>query len=569
MDIAITTKEALKMSMKKIVELKLIILLTALLSACSANHYSIHHKDQLKSDSSEVIAVDAKQRFLLSSLTTITNETNPGTQGNTKTTEVLRRYCLEPSPDVFSVLSQSASGSGSFGQTADPKSINVALQAAFSSSETGSTISRTQTVNMLKEMMYRTCERYLNGQIGDLEYPIIAARDQRIMSSILAIEQLTGTLQPKPVIIAATGNASTGQSTTDVISSLENAKKDVDEKKDVLTTAQKEFAETDKPEGACQGLWDKKADEIKSDEDKAKLKDCSNKKNNISNADTELKNSRSNYEKIANIATKQGASATSGAQLLYSESHTEVNKELEQVRLQTIQNVADTVKNIVAMSFNQNDETSFFCYRALDPNNKNIHNEVSKSCIQNIAAKVDNETARLKLETQQAMAIDINKVIDKIRALTAEQALAAEKNLDVPTGYVFTKMKDKGIEEKRLTDGEAAKKALETRAIYSDSNNELKKITTAMIDAVQDWAKEINKVVIQIRLLLPEQALTAEKSLGVPKAYVLTKMKDKGIEEKRLINGEDAKKALEIRAIYSDSNDELNKIVTAVSATNK
>jgi hypothetical protein len=377
--------------LKKIKVLNFTLILTAILSACSANHYSIHQKDQLASDSSTVIAVDAKQRFLLSNIT----ESTSGNQSIPKKTEIRRRFCLEPSPDVFSVLSQSFSGSGSFGQTADPKSINIALKAAFSSSESGATISRTQTVNMLKEMMYRTCESYLNGQIDELEYPTIAARDQRIMTSILAIEQLTGTLQQKPVIIAATG-----QATTDAISSLENAKKDVDEKKIALTTAQKEFAEIDKPEGTCKALLDKKADEIKTDDDKAKLKDCNDKKNNISKADTELKSSKAHYDAILSLAGKPGVSSTTtGAQSLYSSSSTEIDKQIEQVRSQTTQAVANVVENIVRMSFVQGDETSFFCYRALK--DKNINSEVSNSCLKYIVTKVNSETLRLKTEMQE------------------------------------------------------------------------------------------------------------------------------------------------------------------------
>lgn len=419
---------------KMIKEFYFVAIITSLLCACSANHYSIHEKYELKDDSSTAIAVDAKQRFLLSSIATKTTETTTGQQS--KSTEIYRRFCTEPSPDVFTVLSQAASGSGSFGQTADPKSINVALQAAFTNSETGSTISRTQTVNMLKEMMYRTCERYLNGQISELEYPIIAARDQRIMTSILAIEQLTGTLQQRPVIIAATGNASTGQSTTDAINSLENAKKDVDDKITALATAKKELSDIDKPEGTCKAMLDKKADEVKTDEDKAKLKECSNKNTNITKAETELKASKTYYDTITILAVKPGpSSATVGAQTFYQSSLTEIDKQIEQFRLQNIQSVANAIDNIVARSFDQNDETSFFCYRAID---KNINNEVSKSCVQYVLAKVDNEAARLRLETEQAMATDINKAIDEIKELTPDQALSAEKSLAVPIGYVLT-----------------------------------------------------------------------------------------------------------------------------------
>jgi hypothetical protein len=386
------------------------------LSGCSANHYSIHRSDHLDSDESVVIAVDAKQRFLLSNVISKTGEATPGTS---MTPEKFRRYCAEPSPDVFSVLSQAASGSGSFGQTADPKSINIALQAAFSSSETGATISRTQTINMLKEMMYRTCERYLNGQISDFEYPIIAARDQRIMTSILAIEQLTGAVLPKPVVIAATGSASTGQLTNDAILSLDNANKKLGEKKNAFETAQKEFIEIDKPEGSCETLLAKKEDEVTTEGDKVKLKKCNEKKGNIEKAEKELKEAKVHYDAIASLAGKPGVSSTTTSSILLSSSPTtEIDKQIEQVRSQTIQDLAEVVENIVSMSFKQEDETSFFCYRVLDKKggkvlseDKNSDKGLSDACIDYLLAKVQNESARLNLE-----AVETTSIIDEFKS---------------------------------------------------------------------------------------------------------------------------------------------------------
>ena len=404
-------------ALQKMNLLKFALVSTIFLSGCGANHYAIHHEDQFNSDKSAVIAVDAKQRFLLSNVITKTTGSTQGSPSTPMTTEKYRRYCAEPSPDVFSVLSQAASGGGSFGQTADPKSMNIALQAAFSNSETGASISRTQTINMLKEMMYRTCERYLNGQISDFEYPIIAARDQRIMTSILAIEQLTGAVLPKPVVIAATGSASTGQSTSDAILSLDNADKKVAEKKNAFETAQKEFVEIDNPEGSCDALMAKKATEVTSDEEKTKLKKCNEKKGNIEKAEKELKDAKVHYVAIASLAGKPGvSSATTNAILLSSSPATEIDKQIEQVRSQSIQDVANVVNNIVSMSFKQEDETSFFCYSALNVS-KDSNEVIKKACLDYITEKVKASTAevayeaaRRKLENEETL-----KQMDELR----------------------------------------------------------------------------------------------------------------------------------------------------------
>ncbi len=171
-------------------------LTVTLLVACSS---TIHKVNTLPSDKAVTISVDARQRFLL-----ISEATKRSSGASYK------KYCAEPSPDVFSVIGQAASANGSFGKSGSPASVNAAVQAAFSSSEVGSTIPRTQTINMLREMMYRTCERYLSGALSETEFPIQAARDQRIMVSLLAIEQLTGVVTPKSVAIQASGNANGG-----------------------------------------------------------------------------------------------------------------------------------------------------------------------------------------------------------------------------------------------------------------------------------------------------------------------------------------------------------------------
>lgn len=417
--------------------------LSVFLTACSANHYAIHNKYKLDSDSSEAIAVDAKQRFLLSSLAKKETEAHTCDGCSSKTTEIFRRYCLEPSPDVFAVLSQSGSGSGSFGKSAESSSLNVALQAAFSSSETGSTISRTQTINMLKEMMYRTCERYLNGQISDLEFPVIAARDQRIMISILAIEQLTGTVQAKPTIIAAAGTASTGQDIADSVKSLDAAKKDFDAKKSTLATVQKEFDSVDNPKGSCAALIGKKAEEVVIDDDKAKLTVCSDKKAGVDAAESELKSSKAHYNALIGIVGKAGSStATTNTQVLSTATTTEIDKQIELARLNTIEAVSNKITDIVGLSFDPGDENAFFCYRAMEK--ANLDPTILNACLENLKARVEADTSRI-LQRDAALTaltsyrrssfeqfwervkVDSNKAdLEKVRKIIEESFLEAK-----------------------------------------------------------------------------------------------------------------------------------------------
>jgi len=163
--------------------------LTLSLSACAIMD-SIHWKFP-GPNGSDVFTTDAKQRHL------ILAKDGPGKI----------RVCAEAAPDAFSAFSSSLAGS--FGRG----SAEAKAEAANAFAETAATIERTQTVNLLRESMYRTCERWLSGAISPEEFLALAARDHRSMVAVLAIEQLTGVVKPPSTVISGPAvNASLRQS---------------------------------------------------------------------------------------------------------------------------------------------------------------------------------------------------------------------------------------------------------------------------------------------------------------------------------------------------------------------
>jgi len=155
-----------------------------LLNGCASLN-SVHRTHQVKgSEIASILTVDAKQRHLL---------IVPEPDAN-KVTRF--RMCAEAAPDVFSAYASSLSGNLGLGATE--------RNAAFANSmaETAATVERTQTINLLRESMYRTCERYLSGALNEDQFIIQAARDQKSMVAVLAIEQLTGAIRAKPTIIS-------------------------------------------------------------------------------------------------------------------------------------------------------------------------------------------------------------------------------------------------------------------------------------------------------------------------------------------------------------------------------
>lgn len=344
-----------------------------LFSACSANHHSIYRHQPVAGETASLTSVDAKQRVIM-----------------TSGTAAKLRFCAEPSPDVFSVLAQSLSAGGVFGQRADPASIEASLNAAFGTAEQGSTIPRTQTVNMLREIMYRTCERYLNGELSDLDMPVQAIRDQRSIVSILAIEQLTGAVTPRTVAIGSTANAEAGSSGADAVKRLDEAHKLVKTKQELEKTRQAAY-DDENADGACEAIAKKVTDGTELTEDE------SEKKNKCDKAATELATAKTEHsEAAAHYATLKSSAVLAGIPVSSSADATHVEIGTDQAS-HDVSAVAHTVRDIVDMNFNQ-DEFLLFCIRVL---NVRVDEEVKESCIRYVGAILIRKASEMEVEAAQ------------------------------------------------------------------------------------------------------------------------------------------------------------------------
>ncbi len=377
---------------------RIVVLIASLvLAACSANHKSIFRHQALASDAS-ITLTDAKQRAILSTKT-------PRSGDNSA--EQIQRFCVEPSPDVFAVIAQSLSVGGTFGQQADPKAIELALNAAFASSEQGSTIPRTQTINMLRELMYRTCERYLNGGITSLELPLQAIRDQRLMVSILAIEQLTGAVASKSVTLGAIAQANAGASAAGVVAELGKARDDVQSKekaRDAALAARKGVTVTidDKKVEACAEIDKATTDEAKvalHADLKAKTDECKTKKDDLQKKEDQFKEAKDHYESVDKIAKEGGLLVGSKAEVVTPTP----GSMLERVGgASSVESVALVVKSIVLENFQQ-DEYKFLCLKLLSPGQpeSNLLEAARKSCEEYLNNSIRAESEREALKASE------------------------------------------------------------------------------------------------------------------------------------------------------------------------
>ena len=143
-------------------------------------------------------SVDAKQRFVFA--------TREG--GKSRDRKIV---CAEPSPDAFSVTAASAAGSSAVnaagaptaGGTAQPAA-NGGLGVAGGRSESGASIAmRTQTVQLLRDGLYRACEAYMNGAIDQNQYNVIIVNVHKLMVTLMGIDAIGGTQNVAPVAISA------------------------------------------------------------------------------------------------------------------------------------------------------------------------------------------------------------------------------------------------------------------------------------------------------------------------------------------------------------------------------
>ncbi len=159
------------------------VLLAMLLQVVGcANQRSIYRSTS-PADDFHLVTVDAKQRFLITATETDSNGR-----------ETLQRFCAEPSPDTFSAFAASLSAEGR------TKAFEGALQSAFSENAASLGL-RTQAIQLLRDGMYRACEGAINGDIRDRDFVDLHRRYQRIMVTLVAIEQLTGAVHPPAVAI--------------------------------------------------------------------------------------------------------------------------------------------------------------------------------------------------------------------------------------------------------------------------------------------------------------------------------------------------------------------------------
>ena len=393
------------------------------LASC-ANLNSIHRPDELRSEPS-LTFIDAKQRAII--------------KNNSK-------ICTEPPPDVFSVYAQSLAASGSVSKGTDPTTLGVSGSFGQSSSEMGSTIARTQAYNLMALQLYYNCLSSLNKDSGALDAPIDRVRLQRMIVSTMAIEQLTGSIQPKVVVIGTGGSGSAGGS-TEAMATLAKARQEDQTAKTNLKNAEDAKTKLEAEDPKCSALVAKvkAGTALSAGAEQTKSENCTKADANVA-ATKRASDETGEYYKAQLASSGNGLSATVDTKQIEAK----VIEVASQRDPATVQKVADAVKEIVLKNVEDQDETKFFCMRLLyDPEFRKAAQAAAPGGATNLgqgcaALLLSNVRAGMDAQTRATYEAEFSAAAQQI-------LLGATTNFDAYWSNVITNGKlDSGLVAKKL-----------------------------------------------------------------------------------------------------------------------
>lgn len=363
-----------------------LLLLAGLTEAC-ANENAVFRTNSVPTTRPHVITEDAKQRntYVVPDLYWTDGF------GKGKKFASSWRVCSEAAPDVFSALSTSAGADLGFNQSGTDT--EAAAKLAIALSESAGTIERTQTINLLRESMYRTCERWISNAITKEAFIVQAGRDWRAMIAILAIEQLTRTARPPATVLVPSSTNATITSPTELAIELRRSAVAAENAR-----MAKEKADQAVKDAACPAT----APAADAAEDaKKKWADCVALKQAAADAAAEVRRAEAAEKALREATANNGAPGGSVAAST-GDKNNNILGGSEQVRSASdLQAVALSVERIVMQAF-KTDETQLFCLQRLAPlargqEVQQPEDDLRNECIKYLMKRVEAETQRIGL----------------------------------------------------------------------------------------------------------------------------------------------------------------------------
>lgn len=322
------------------------VLVVLSVSGCASWTHLTKSKELTTSKNAPAVAqsiiIDAKQRIVTAA--PIVSE--EGTGAAMKVRKYMA-FCAEPSPDALSAL---AAGGGISLSKGDKLDLATSLSIAEGAGSIGL---RTQSIQLMRDSMFRLCEGYMSGALDDLSFQTLHRRFQSSMVAILAIEQLTGAVRAPAVAIGGKSGVGNAELAADLTKKKEAALVSLRQGEDSLK-AKTEAAKTAAVAMAtAQAALDAEKDEAKKPPLKTKLDEATVAKANADREVTDattVKNDRAaalnEIEAARAQAIAGGSNATTTVEIKYPDG-----KNPDAAAIATI---ADKVATIVTTTLDLN-----------------------------------------------------------------------------------------------------------------------------------------------------------------------------------------------------------------------
>ena len=170
------------------------------------------------------VAMDVKQRVVFSQK----RPPDKDNKGDAKANSAIV-VCAEPSPDALTVLGVSGGLSLNNGQSVTNATAGLSESGAFVGL-------RTQSIQLLRDAMYRLCEGYASGAVTDTDFAAMQRRYQSTMMGLIAIEQLTRPVIAGQALLTSAAASQSGASAGDA--AVDKAQQRLDAAKAAALTAQ-------------------------------------------------------------------------------------------------------------------------------------------------------------------------------------------------------------------------------------------------------------------------------------------------------------------------------------------
>ena len=184
---------------KSVLLTAVVLAVTALPLLGCADH--IFHSFNI--DHGESLSVDARQRVVL--------VTHKG--GKTRDRTVV---CTEPQPDAASTAGRAIASVPPAGPS---KGAQVATASAAGEA-TALIAVRTQTIQLLRDGLYRACEAYMNGAIDQHQYNVVLLNIDKLMITLLGVDAIGGIQsrdQPMGGVVASDTKEIQADALTDIL----------------------------------------------------------------------------------------------------------------------------------------------------------------------------------------------------------------------------------------------------------------------------------------------------------------------------------------------------------------